>query len=145
MTPVSGCINNSANKGPINGDWRTEKWLYCGNYWMPVRCMNGHIYIVAIWQLKHIKTETKWCYIPDDIFKSIFWNEDIWITIKISLTSVPKGLINNIAALVLASLGAGQETSHCLNQWWWVYWCLNTSLNLNELRLFVRDDIRTGR
>ena len=36
----------------------------------------------------------------DDIFKYIFLNENVWILIKISLKFVPKGLINNIPALV---------------------------------------------
>ena len=30
-------------------------------------------------------------------------------------------------------LGAGQATSHCLNQCWLVYWRINASLGLNEL------------
>ena len=37
---------------------------------------------------------------PDEIFKCIFLNENAWISIKISLKSVPDGLINNIPALV---------------------------------------------
>ena len=37
---------------------------------------------------------------PDDIFKCIFLNENVWIAIKISLKFVPKGPINNIPALV---------------------------------------------
>ena len=37
----------------------------------------------------------------DDIFKRIFFNENIRISIKISLKFVPKGLINNIPPLVL--------------------------------------------
>ena len=36
----------------------------------------------------------------DDTFKRIFLNENIRISIKISLKFVPKGLINNIPALV---------------------------------------------
>ena len=39
-------------------------------------------------------------HFPDDIFKCIFLNENIWISIKFSLKFVPKGTINNIAALV---------------------------------------------
>ena len=35
-----------------------------------------------------------------DIFKCIFFNENVWISIKISLKFVPKGPINNIPALV---------------------------------------------
>ena len=37
---------------------------------------------------------------PDDIFKWIFLNENVWISIKISLKFVPKVSINNIPALV---------------------------------------------
>ena len=37
---------------------------------------------------------------PDDIFKCIFLNKNVWISIKISLKFVPKGPINNIPALV---------------------------------------------
>ena len=36
----------------------------------------------------------------DDIFKRIFFIENVWISIKISLKFVPKGPINNIPALV---------------------------------------------
>ena len=36
----------------------------------------------------------------DDIFKCIFLNENVWMPIKISMTFVPKGPINNIPALV---------------------------------------------
>ena len=39
-------------------------------------------------------------HFPDDMFKCIFLNENVWITIKVSLTFVPKGPINNIPALI---------------------------------------------
>ena len=39
-------------------------------------------------------------HFADDIFKRIFFNENAWISIKISLKFVPKGPINNIPALV---------------------------------------------
>ena len=39
-------------------------------------------------------------HFADDIFKSIFLNENVWIPINISLKFVPKGPINNIRALV---------------------------------------------
>ena len=40
-------------------------------------------------------------HFPDDIFKCIFVNENVWISLKISLKFVPKVPINNIPALVL--------------------------------------------
>ena len=39
-------------------------------------------------------------HFPDDIFKCIFLNENVWISIKISLKFVPKVPIDNIPALV---------------------------------------------
>ena len=39
-------------------------------------------------------------HFPDDIFKCIFLNENVWILLQISLKFVPKGPINNIPALV---------------------------------------------
>ena len=41
------------------------------------------------------------CHLPDDIFKRIFLNENVWISLKISLKFVPKVPINNVPALVL--------------------------------------------
>ena len=40
-------------------------------------------------------------HLPDDIFKCIFLNENVWISLKISLKFVPRVPINNIPALVL--------------------------------------------
>ena len=39
-------------------------------------------------------------HFADDIFKRIFFNENIWISINIALKFVPKGPINTIPALV---------------------------------------------
>ena len=39
-------------------------------------------------------------HFTDDIFKRIFFNENVWISIEISLKFVAKGPINNIPALV---------------------------------------------
>ena len=40
------------------------------------------------------------CHFPDDIFKCIFLNENVIISLKISLQFVPKVQINNIPVLV---------------------------------------------
>ena len=64
------------------------------------------------------------CHFPDDIFRCVFLNENVWIAIDISLSFVPKGPID-------------KATSHYLNQWWLVYWRIYASLSLNELRLRI--------
>ena len=50
-------------------------------------------------------------HFPDDIFKCIFLNENVWISIKIPLKFVPKGPINNIPALfqIMAWLRPGDK------------------------------------
>ena len=53
-----------------------------------------------------------------DFFKSILVNENVWISIEISLNFVSNYPLNNIPVLVQVWLGADQATSHCLNQWW---------------------------
>ena len=49
-------------------------------------------------------------HFADDISRWIFLNENVWISMKISLNFVPKGSINNITALVYS------VPSHYLNQ-----------------------------
>ena len=39
-------------------------------------------------------------HLPDDIFKCIFLNRDVWISIKIPVKFVPRGPINNVPAVV---------------------------------------------
>ena len=39
-------------------------------------------------------------HFPDDIFKGIFVNENLWLSLKISLKFVPNVRIDNIPALV---------------------------------------------
>ena len=50
--------------------------------------------------LNTLKPRQNGRYLPDNISKCIFLNENVRIAIKISLKFVPKGPINNIAALV---------------------------------------------
>ena len=56
-------------------------------------------------------------HFTDDIFKCIFLNENVWISIKTSLKFVPKGSFNIIPALVEITA-----------------WRIHASLGLNELR-----------
>ena len=65
-------------------------------------CVTTHV-LVRSSCYHHIKTlrpRQDGCQFPDDIFKCIFINENIWILIEISLKFVPKGPINKIPAFV---------------------------------------------
>ena len=51
-------------------------------------------------KLTHLPLDMMAAILADDIFKHIFRNENIRISIQISLKLVPKGLIDNTSALV---------------------------------------------
>ena len=72
-------------------------------------------------------------HFPDNIFKWIFLNENVWISINISLKFVPMGPINNIPTLVQLMAWRRPGVSHYLNQWWLDYRRIYASLGLNEL------------
>ena len=52
------------------------------------------------WMFNTLQPRHNGRYFPDDIFICIFLNENVWISIKISLTYVPWGRMNDIPALV---------------------------------------------
>ena len=52
------------------------------------------------WNRTVLRLRQNGCHFSEEIFQHIFVNENVWISIKISLKFVPKGQINNIQALV---------------------------------------------
>ena len=60
----------------------------------------NHIGLKKNYILNSLRPRQDGRHFPDDIFKCIFLNENVWISIKISLKFVSKGSINNIPALV---------------------------------------------
>ena len=105
---------------PKNGTVLQDEWTL----WEP-GYLNGHF--------STLRQRQDGCHFPDDIFRHIFLNENAWILNNILLKFVPKGPINNIPALVQIMAWRCQVTSHCLNQWWLVYWGIYASVSLNEL------------
>ena len=71
------------------------EWLKC--VWNYIFRMTGSLR--SKW-VNSLRPRPNRRYFADDIFKRIFFNENVWISIKISLKFVPKGPINNIPALV---------------------------------------------
>ena len=55
---------------------------------------------IAQYSINTLRPRHNGRHFPDDIFKWIFLNENMWISIKLSLKFVPRGSINNIPALV---------------------------------------------
>ena len=85
------------------------------------------------WYLNTLRPRQNGRHFPDDIFKCIFLNENVSITIKFSL-KFPRAKLTIFQHWFGEWLGAKQATSHYLNQGWTVYWHIYASLSLNELR-----------
>ena len=56
--------------------------------------------ILVLSPLNTLRPRQNGHHLPDNVFKCIFFNENVWISIKILLKFVRKGPINNIPALV---------------------------------------------
>ena len=82
--PYVLCISELFSNGP----WCKKIYQFC-TFW-------SGIYLL----LNTLRPRQDGRHFPDDIFKCIFFNENVWISIKISLKFVPKGPINNIPSLV---------------------------------------------
>ena len=74
--------------------------------------------VLKRWRFNTLRLGQNGCHFPDKIFKCIFLNESVWISIRMSLEFVPKVPRNNIPALVQIMAWCLQATSHYLNQWW---------------------------
>ena len=66
---------------------------------MPVKLFNGKLLTLSI-GINTLRPRQNGRHFADDTFKRIFLNKNVEIWMKISLKFVPKGLINNIPALV---------------------------------------------
>ena len=53
-----------------------------------------------VWLINSLRPRQNRRHFAGDVFKCDFLNENVWISIKISLKFVPQGPINNIPALV---------------------------------------------
>ena len=60
----------------------------------------GYAYCYMIRSFDTLRPRQNGSHFANDIFKCIFLNENVSISIKISLKFIPMGLINNIPALV---------------------------------------------
>ena len=78
-----------------------------------------------------LRTRQNGRHFPDGILKCIFLNENVWITIRISLTFVPEGPINNIPTFVqiMAWRQSGDKPLSDA-----IMSSIYTSLGLNDLR-----------
>ena len=94
-THVPWCMSGSLNHGGGGNRSRHSRRMRNSQFYVSgKRPIGYHLYIKTLWPRQNGH------HFPDDIFKCIFLNENVWILIKISLKCVPEDPINNIPALV---------------------------------------------
>ena len=76
-----------------------ENVILCKHTWV-YALLSANIYGNEINGIKTLRPRQNGRHFPDDILKCIFLNENVLISIKISLKFVPKGQIDNIPSLV---------------------------------------------
>ena len=84
-------------------------------------------------EINALKPKQNGRHYADDTFKRIFLNENVLISIKISLKFSPKDPVNNIPALVQIMAWRLPGDKPYLNHWWLDYLGIYTSLGLREL------------
>ena len=95
--------------------------------------------------LNSLRPRQNGCHFADEIFKWIFLNENVWISINISLKFVPRGPINNIPTLVQVMVWRppGDKplsepmlvrlpTHICVTRSQWVNWTCNKKLSTSR-------------
>ena len=149
------CVGNSLvpvispHKGQWRGAWMVSlicAWINCWVNNREAGDMRNHRahYDVIVMCDRHDTGDdqrlTHWG--PDkmaDIFQTIFSNGFSWMNMYEFRLTFHWSLFLGVQLTIFQHwlrwwLGAGQATSHYLNQWWLVHWRIYVSLDLNELK-----------
>ena len=137
----------TANWG-LSSNWRWKpRWNHGRWYYSPA--------MRTLWWVSVVNTlrpRQNGRHFPDDIFKWIFLNENVWISMNISLKCVPRGPINNIPTLVqvMAWCRSGDKplsepmivrlpTHICVTRPQWVKKQSNIHVRINELIVTINN------
>ena len=105
------CMHSHQQEYVVISQWINPQHAYLlyQNMNMEYVCfLISHNYFILKWyrppqfffMVNRFEAKTKWPPFPDDIFKSIFLNENVKIATKMSLNFVPNGTMNNTSVLV---------------------------------------------
>ena len=83
----------------MSGYVRLPELRHKCSFWWQKQLSIGHGVHMLHW-VNTLRPRRNGQHFADDIVKRIFFNENVWILIKISLTFVPMGPVKNITALV---------------------------------------------
>ena len=98
-------------------------------------CFDHHVEsFICICYFNTLRPRQNVRHFPDDIFKCIFLNKNIYeFWLKFHLSCFPTVQLTVFQHWIRKWLDAGQATNHYLNQWCLVYWRIYASLGHNDL------------
>ena len=100
---------------------------------------NGSHFLLTHWGRDRKET------ISQKIFSNAFsWMKMLQLRLKFHWSLFPRDQLTIFQHWFRSWLGAVQSTSHYLNQWWSVYWCIYASLGLNELINYLQVILSCG-
>ena len=98
---------------------------------------NAFIYFYCLYSFNTLRSRQNGRHFADDILKYIFLKKMHEFHLRFHLSLFLRFELTIFQHWFRYWLGAGQATSHYLNQWWLVYWHIYASLGFNELRKWV--------
>ena len=124
-------------------EWQFSYTAFGSMAWVSSRIPqnSGFRYVSMSLSINTLRPRQKGRRFADNTFKRIFLNENVRISIKISLKFVPKGPINNNPSVVQIMVWRRSGDKPYLSQWWLVYWRIYASLGLNELNKSSKRDM----
>ena len=104
--------------------------------WCPYDWENQYRHWIFIFgPVSFIEAETKWPPFSRRHFQMHFSMKMYDIRIRLHRSLFLRFELTIFEHCFRLWLGIGQATSHCLTQWWLVYWCIYASPGLNELTI----------
>ena len=94
-----GCCSLIKSHGTMSSCWMPIMWKL-ENQLIACQLFNAKLPFKPMMLVNTLRPRQNGRHFTDDIFKYIILNENVWISIEISLRFLPKGPINNIPALV---------------------------------------------
>ena len=137
---------------PESGIWKKKKtlahrWFENKNSFPLIQCWQEKWLNWDIWLKNYVSHESEnlllntlrpnqnVCHFPDDNWNKFSWMKMLKLLSRIHWSLFPRFKSTIFQPWFRKWLDTDQATSHYLNQWLFVYWCIYASLSLNEFNL----------
>ena len=131
-------LSSHGGTGILNNAFTFTEWLEVK---FIISYRSRRVWVVWCF-INTLRPKQNGCQLPDDIPNAFSWMKIYKFRLRFHWSLFPRVQLTITHHWFRYWLGAGQATSHYLDQWLLVYWRIYASLGLNELigRDFISDD-----